>query len=379
MANRPLPSGVRPRAGGYEVREELGRDANGRRQREYHRCADLPAALALKKSLAARTDAGLNVALSRQTLGEWFAEYSERWRRHVAPRTRNDDAYRFKKYVSARLRGTKLSALTPAMIQDWINDLEALGLGPRTIQLAHTAVRKCINKAVVLGKLTRNPASGLAGVEVPTLDHVERVWLDAAQAGQFLAAAKGDRLYAFFVCALMLGLRPGELRGLKWADLDGDTVRVRRTERAKAMTKTKTKQSARPIPMPPVVVQVLKAHRATQAAERLKVGRHYEDQGLIFASELGGPLDNQNITNRHFKPILRRAKLADMRLYDLRHSCASILLQGGEHAKIVQERLGHKSIAQTLDTYSHVSPSMQASASAKLEAMVMGPLNAAQR
>lgn len=114
-------------------------------------------------------------------------------------------------------------------------------------------------------------------------------------------------------------------------------------------------------------------HRRQQAAERLKVGATYQQHDLVFATPEGGPLAPRNLKRRHFRPILEQAKLpADFRLYDLRHSCATLLLAAGEHPKVVSERLGHASITLTLDVYSHVLPTMQEAASQKLESLLYG-------
>lgn len=91
---------------------------------------------------------------------------------------------------------------------------------------------------------------------------------------------------------------------------------------------------------------------------------------LVFCSEQGTPHSIPNLTYRYFRPLLTKAKLPRIRLYDLRHTCATLLLAANEHPKIVSERLGHASITLTLDTYSHVLPTMQEGASQKLEAML---------
>ena len=110
--------------------------------------------------------------------------------------------------------------------------------------------------------------------------------------------------------------------------------------------------------------------RLAQIEWRLKLGAAYQDQDLVFANETGGFADGQNIRGRHFKPILEAAKLPAVRLYDLRHCCATMLLASGEHPKVVQERLGHASITLTLDTYSHVVPGMQERASQRLDELL---------
>jgi integrase len=101
---------------------------------------------------------------------------------------------------------------------------------------------------------------------------------------------------------------------------------------------------------------------------RLEAGEKYTNRDLVFATPKGDPVHERNLVNRHFKKILERAELpASLRLYDLRHSCATLLLAQGEHPKIISERLGHASVTLTLDTYSHVLPTMQEKATEKLE------------
>ncbi len=135
----------------------------------------------------------------------------------------------------------------------------------------------------------------------------------------------------------------------------------------------KTRQSRRTIPLPRSVARELAAHRAAQAAHRLRVGTKYQDHDLVFASETGGPLDGQNLAYRTLKPILRTARLsANFRWYDCRHTCATLLLAAGENPKVVSERLGHATVAFTLDRYAHVLPGMQERAANLLEEFLFG-------
>ena len=105
-----------------------------------------------------------------------------------------------------------------------------------------------------------------------------------------------------------------------------------------------------------------------QAEERLLLGAEYQDGGFVFATTFGSPLDPANMY-RTFKGLLQAAELDDFRVYDLRHTCATLLLLAGENPKVVSERLGHASVTLTLDTYSHVLPAMQEESARKLEAM----------
>lgn len=176
-------------------------------------------------------------------------------------------------------------------------------------------------------------------------------------------------------------MRPEEYLGMQWEDIDKErgTATVQRTLiwRDKGggwyFGEPKTVRSRRLIPLPASTLRALAEHRRRQAAERLKAGAAYSNHDLVFATPEGGPLMPGNLKRRHFRPILDRAKLPkDFRLYDLRHTCATLLLLAGENPKVVSERLGHATVTLTLDTYSHVLPTMQEAASQKLEQMLYG-------
>jgi integrase len=166
------------------------------------------------------------------------------------------------------------------------------------------------------------------------------------------------------VLAVHTGMRQGELLGLHWedVDLDAGTVRVRRslsqTDEGPVLTAPKSAKSRRRIKLSRASVEALKAHRARQNAERLKLGGAWEDRGLVFPNRTGGFLSPYLLTDGPLKRPLERAGLPPIRFHDLRHTCATILLSRGVHAKLVQELLGHATISITLDTYSHVLPGM---------------------
>jgi integrase len=316
------------------------------------------------------------VVLSRQALGDWVTEWLSTWCNGMAPRTRADYAALFKRHLTPELRARKLASLTSADIQHFVNGLVARGLGPRSVAMAHGAVRACLSKAVKLGKLHRNVA---CDAELPRKTHREDLVFAPDDARRFCEAVKDDAWEAFFVLLLHTGLRPGEALGLKWSDLHGSSLQVQRSlvrvaGHAPFLEDTKTPKGRRPIPIGPQLLEALQQHRRRQAIWRFKVGPAYCDQGLMFASETGGFADLHNITVRHFKPILRSAKLPALRLYDLRHTCATLLLAAGEHPKVVQERLGHCSVVLTLDRYSHVLPSLQERASQRMDDLLRGGL-----
>jgi integrase len=171
---------------------------------------------------------------------------------------------------------------------------------------------------------------------------------------------------------LNCGLRPAEAYALKWDDLVGDTLHVQRAlvKRRKygfELAEPKTSQSRRGVVVMPSTLEALNTHRALQAQEILKRGRRYQRNGLIFANANGRPLSHANVT-KAFKDALTAAGLQHMRMYDLRHTHATAMLQSGNNIKVVSERLGHSSIVITADTYSHVSPTMQRQAVGQYEA-----------
>ena len=162
----------------------------------------------------------------------------------------------------------------------------------------------------------------------------------------------------------MCGLRQGEALGLKWSDidLDGGTLRVNRQlqrvrrdgdKSGKLEFSEPKNASRRTVGLPRRGVVALRAHRKRQLEEKLKVGSEWQDNGLVFASKYGGPLDAQNIVNRHFKPLLKRAGLPPIRFHDLRHSCLSLLARRGEPIRDLQALAGHATAAFTLQRYTH--------------------------
>ena len=167
--------------------------------------------------------------------------------------------------------------------------------------------------------------------------------------------------------AVHTGMREGELLGLKWADVDLErgTLRLRHTlvrEGGKTVLgDLKTSKSRRSIRLTSIATDALRGHLERQLIEMEQMGSLYQPGGLVFATESGTLINPSNLRNRTFKPLLRRAfgeAGPDISFHDLRHTCATLLLTQGTHPKLVQELLGHATIAMTLDTYSHYLPSM---------------------
>ena len=304
-------------------------------------------------------------------------QYLDHWLRAAAKprlreRTYTDYDEMLTRYVRPVIGRKVLSNVRPLDIQSLYSDMLERDLSARTVRYAHAILTSALKQAVRWRMLTQNPASL---VELPKQSRKEMQALSLDDAERFLKAASEDRYGMLFALALSTGMRPEEYLGLQWKDVDLKTgfVVVQRTLtwRRKGggyyFDEPKTARSRRTIPLPAGLLPSFAAHKRNQAEERLKAGPKYKNLELVFATTEGGPLMNRNLLRRHFKPILKRADLPDsIRMYDLRHSCATLLLAAQENPKVVSERLGHASITLTLDTYSHVLPSMQQAATEKL-------------
>ena len=213
------------------------------------------------------------------------------------------------------------------------------------------------------------------GAEAPAAPRREFRTLSPGEAARFLKAALSDRLYGLHVLALHTGMRLGELLGLRWADVDlnGAVLSVRQQVYRLAgewhYSEPKTAAGRRTISLSASAVEALRVCRLRQNEERLQASA-WEDNDLVFCNRLGRPLEKATLLRRSFWPALERAGLPRIRFHDLRHTAASLLLAEGVHPKIVQERLGHSSISMTMDTYSHVTPNLQAEAAERMDRLL---------
>jgi integrase len=313
----------------------------------------------LTREMADR-DGGLIFDAESLTVGE----YLDRWletsvRGSVRESTCESYRRQVKRYVVPAIGGVKLKKLSAMHVQGMYRSMLDRNLSPRTVQYTHAVLRRALKQAVRWGLVSHNVCEN---VDRPSIRREEIRPLDRRQARLLLKAAEGDRLHALYVLAVHTGLRPGELLGLKWEDVDPDatagSLRVNRALSDGKLAATKTKRSRRRINLSGGSVAALKAHRKRQLEERMQKAGLWRDHGLVFPSTVGTPLSHRNVV-RSFKALLKRAGLPiRTRLYDLRHTCATLLLSANVHPKYVQELLGHASISQTLDTYSHVLQGM---------------------
>jgi integrase len=247
--------------------------------------------------------------------------------------------------------------------------------------LRRAALRNALKHAVAGDLIPKNPA---ALVPLPKREEAAAskavAPLEGDQPDRLLAAASADRLYSQYVLALDSGMRQGELFGLHWPDLDferGEVFVQRSLKERKGVLRlkeTKTKHGRRRVRLTRPTLDALQQHRERMLAE----GREVK-AGAVFCDTDGGFLRKSNFARRSFDRALRMAGLIaerqaggkpKVRFHDLRHTCATILLLADVNPKVVSERLGHASIEITLNTYSHVLPTLQERAVEKLEAII---------
>ena len=358
--------------GKFLVRIFQGRDANGKR-RFYSKQINGRKRDAQKFLTATLREMDLGTFIEPTSLS--VDEYLDKWlesaaRPRVSKRTGDGYAALLERYVREPLGHKRLDNLQPLDIQKVYGEMQARGLSARVVRHTHSALHNALKQAVKWGMLFRNPSDL---VELPKVPHKERRVLSPDEAARFLKAADMMPHGLIFEFALLSGMRPEEYLALQWSDIDFErsTVQVRRAlvrhKKCWSFEETKTARSRRTIFLPSQLLNKLGFHKRMQAERRLKLGSAWQAFDLIFCSEEGTPLSIPNLTYRYFRPILEKAELPCIRLYDLRHTCATLLLIAEENPKVVSERLGHSTIVLTLDTYSHVLPTMQERASARLE------------
>jgi len=357
--------------GKWVSRISLGYDTvNGRRkQRTFYGKTQSEVRRKLTAAMAGN-DRGLNVGAKSQTVGAFLVD----WLENVAKPKVRAKTYRsyeqiVRNHLVPGLGRYELQKLTPQHVQAFLNAKAESGLA---VQNFRAVLRTALGQAVRWDYVPRNVATL---VNMPNKAKHEFAYLDEAQARQFVEALKGHRLEALFTVALAIGLRLGEALGLRWedVDLDAGTVRVRaqlqRLGRGVEFVPPKSERAKRTVPLPAFAVQALIRHRGSQARERLLNADTWNDFDLVFTSSVGTPPEEKTI-RRVLDTVLASAGLPRLRFHDLRHSCATLLLSQGVDVRTIMETLGHSQVSLTLNTYSHVVPTLKKDAAAKMDAMM---------
>jgi integrase len=331
---------------------------------------------------AARDDArvearkGTSVARAKLTVAEYLEAWQKVWKTQVKPSTMASYAMHCRVYIVPRIGGERLQELTPAMVDGLYAALQSeAGLSASTTRRVAATLHIALAVAYKKKLVTRNVAAA-GGVTLPKTDpeaddaEVMQVWT-AAELAKFLDRVRDDRLFPMWRLAAWTGMRRGEVVGLTWRDVDLDEAVVR-VQRGRVIVASgdvrestpKTRKGRRNVDLDVVTFAALKAWKARQDSERkvwerTKAGT-WPDHGLVFTLEDGTPLNPAHVSrwfNRHVKAAGK--DVPRIRLHDLRHTHASLLLAAGVPVKVVSERLGHATPGFTMNVYQHVIPGQQ--------------------
>lgn len=348
---------------------DLGRDTKGKRRRKYVYGKTRKEVADQLKALHNDQADGINITTDRQTVKAFLA----RWLNEVVVhrnKLRTWEGYQrvVELYLNPYLGRVLLTKLGPEHVQKMINTLVTRELAPNTIRNIRAVLRRALNQALRWRLVTFNAAS-LA--EIPRIEQEEMSALDEQQARTLLRTLKGDRLEVLYRVGLSLGLRRGEILGLRWIDVNFQraTLSVARTlQRTKTkgliFSTPKTKGSIRTIPLPRVLLAALKLHKQRQDQEGVE-----NPHGLVFITTKGTPLDPDDVTHR-FKAFAKAAGLpSDIHFHSLRHSCATLLLAQGVPMHIVKDILGHSQISTTM-RYAHPTEQSMRDATAEMDRLL---------
>jgi len=311
----------------------------------------------------------------RSYLADWLAHMAGR----VRPKTLEGYETLIRRHAEPRMGSVPLESVTPLDLQGLYSQLlgeRALASG--TVLNLHLVLTQALGQAHRWGLIGANPASA---AQPPRPRRREAVVMDQALVSRLLQEVQGTWLALPVVLAIATGMRRGEVLGLRWADLDRQltVAHVRRSLQVVRgellFCEPKTPRSRRAVPLPAMVRPHLEGQRRSQA-ERRRRDHSWNDVDLVIDRGDGEPV-NPGTLSSGWHRFLKLRGLPSVRFHDLRHGHATLMLLQGVHPKVVSERLGHASVGITLDTYSHVLPSMQAEAVRAFDELFSEPAPAA--
>jgi integrase len=320
---------------------------------------------------------GSYVKPNKITLGEWLDQWCESFVvMNTTPRTYVSYRSIINNHLRKGLGAIILSRLEPQQIQEYYASRLDKGrvdgkgsLSNRSVLYHHRILSKALDQAVKMGLIVRNVAKLITP---PRVARAKINVLDANEASRLLDVASETPYYCLFSTLLFTGLRRGEAIALRWKNVNLLGLELNVVETAYRIRKEfivkepKTLHSKRAVSLSPSLAVLLREYKEDQEAMRKKMGKPLTDEDFVFSWPDGRPLDPDVVT-KAFHRILGKAGLTNIRLHDLRHTHATLMLKAGVHPKVVSERLGHANIGITLDIYSHVLPGLQEAAAERFD------------
>lgn len=360
---------------------DLGTDERTGKRRQMRRrgFATERAALMAMWEVRDRVEQEQEVAnAGRQTVSGYLERWLAEQEHHLSPAAWTNYRTCIRRYVIPHIGSMRLTAVKPSTLTGLYATLLRRGgkggkpLSATSVRLVHRIVSTALREAVECGLLTANPA---VRAKPPRPQRaITEVW-DAAQARQFLHTTRDDRLYAAWLLGLTCGMRRGELAGLRWRDVDLTrgmvAIEQQRTTDGDGhcVVKEPKGKSRRTVSLGADVVAALRALRQQSQQERMALGIGWDESSCVFTHADASPLFPERFSSA-FLAASERAGVKRIRLHDLRHTAATLMICQGVHAKVVQERLGHYSAQFTMDRYSHVLETMQEDAASRMDALL---------
>jgi integrase len=326
---------------------------------------------AKRRELLDKAENGIPVPTRSAKLAEWLPYWLEnviRPRRKLSTYDKYEAHVRL--YLVPRLGSKRLESLTVADVRRFLTALER-DTTAATAKESHRVLRTALSAACREELITRNVVQL---VEPPRLRSRDLSPWSLDETLDFLAAARKDPLYAAFVVAIAMGLRRGEIIGLRWEDLDLEqrVLYVRQqTQRRRGVLYDDDPKSRRrrAVPLPAMCIAPLRWQRMRQAAIRERMGDRWTETGHVFTTRTGRPIEPRNLY-RSFTRVAKGAGLRVIRLHDARHGCATLLTAAGVAPRVVMEILGHSQISITMDVYTHVVQDTQREAISHMDRLL---------
>jgi integrase len=359
--------------------------ATGKRKRKWHSFTGTKKGAETERArLVTETSSGTHIEPSKVTLLQFF----DRWLRHIKPNVSPRTHERYEqialKNIAPLLGAKMLSKLAPIEISEaYAKALESGrrdgkgGLSPRTVNHMHRVLFSALDQAERWKMVARNPAALLEKRDRPKIERKSVKTIDAPATAAVLDAARERRLFIPLVLGTFCGLRRGEITALRWKSVDLDNAQLavvastEQTDKGAIREKEAKSGRARTIALPSLAVEELRRWRLAQAEELFKLGIRADDNWHVITQADGSPLQPRSLTH----VVSAFLKEWGVTLHGLRHSHASHMLASNVHPKIVQERLGHSSIAITMDIYSHLMPNMQEGAASAVDGVLRAAIN----
>lgn len=359
---------------------DLGLKANGKRNQKWKSTKGTKKdAEALLARMLTELEDGVYIDAKKTSV----SDYLDKWIASIKGSVSSTTYERYKQLCDKHLKPTigniALNKLQAIRISELYSDAIESGridgnggLSKQSVLHMHRVLKRALSQAVKWGLLSRNPCDAVDNIPKP--GKKERLTFTTEETLSLLEQLEGNRLQLPVLLAVTTGMRRGEVLGLRWKDIDLDKKRlyirqivIETRENGLEVKQPKTDASSRTIALPQIAIEAIKKYRVEQAELCLQLGKGLTPESMLFDEFSGLNIPNRITVN--FRSFIKSHGFKHVTFHDLRHTHATHLLEQNIHPKIVSERLGHSTIALTMNTYSHVMPTMQEEAANKVDEM----------